>query len=813
MNIESFRVSRYALATGLLYILGVSGALPAPAYGASPAIADAASDHADAPVQADQQTSDTDAVGVEDVVVTAQGRTQRLQDVPISASVTSGRQLEDANLHNLEDVAVRLPNVRIAQAPISDFINVRGVGSSLNLGFEQSVATFVDGVYRGRSRSTRAALFDVERVEILKGPQTTFFGNNAIAGALNITTRKPDNNFAANASAFYAPNLGQYSLEGGVTVPLTETLAVRVAGRASGMDGYIKNTQLDDEGPHVRDAIGRISVAWTPDDAVKIEGRFDIGRTRTRGQFDTELTGCPPPPVFGQPVGACARALNAQGSGLDDRLDRQSQANPSFFNYNYREGELTATVKLGENRLRFTSGYFHHDYDQATDVIPIAANAGGSVVGEPFASVLKLNERYEQFSQEVRLESPDRGFFSYLIGAYYLHGKLDFDNYQGMYFVPFGNFSGGEYTGATPIALSIGNHERDETKSVFAAITLRPVDKLRINLGLRYTDVQKRAARDARFGTVMAGQPIPGPTNFLPGSTITQNNLFSALGVDQGDFVRPSRSDNKLLPTGSIQYDIAPDFMVYASYSKGFKAGGYSVLFSKADFDPETVDAFELGSKASLLDDRLKVNLALFHSKYNNLQETTTITLPSGAAGAVVGNVAASTSKGIELGTTLAMSPALTFNLDVAYLDARYDSYPAAPCTVLQGIGQPFCSQDLSGKRRAFAPKFSGNFGTTFKAPLTDSLGLSVGGNVYFSSRFYQQPLADTYQEQRGYAKIDARVAISGSQDKWEIAIIGKNLTNKLTASYRQQVPTAIGSYQVLADPPRSVGLQARIRY
>jgi iron complex outermembrane receptor protein len=159
-----------------------------------------------------------------EIVVTAQRRSQRLQDVPVSVSVATGATLERANITNLEGVAIRTPNVRISSAPVSDFINIRGIGSSLNLGFEQSVATFVDGVYRARSRASRAALFDIEQVEVLKGPQTTFFGNNAIAGALNITTRKPSNSPQANASAFYAPATHEYTLEAGVSGPITDTL-------------------------------------------------------------------------------------------------------------------------------------------------------------------------------------------------------------------------------------------------------------------------------------------------------------------------------------------------------------------------------------------------------------------------------------------------------------------------------------------------------------------------------------------------------------------------------------------------------------
>lgn len=166
------------------------------------------------------------------IVVTAQRRAQRLQDIPVSVSVTTGEALQQANLLNLESLSARLPSVRISPAPVSDFIAVRGVGSSLNFGFEQSVGTFVDGIYRGRSRSTRAAMFDVERVEVLRGPQTTFFGNNAIAGAFNITTRRPSRDFETNALAFYAPDTREYTLEAGVCEARGRGAAARGSRRA-----------------------------------------------------------------------------------------------------------------------------------------------------------------------------------------------------------------------------------------------------------------------------------------------------------------------------------------------------------------------------------------------------------------------------------------------------------------------------------------------------------------------------------------------------------------------------------------------------
>ena len=180
------------------------------------------------PDAADPEASVAEAPAGGDIIVTAQRREQRQQDVPVSVTVVGGETLARESLLDLADVADRQANVRITPGPF-DQLNIRGVGSSNNTGFEQSVATFVDGVYRSRPRAIRAALFDVERVEILKGPQTTFFGNNAIAGALNITTRKPGSSFEANATALYGSH-EEYNLEAGLTVPVADSLSFRWRG-------------------------------------------------------------------------------------------------------------------------------------------------------------------------------------------------------------------------------------------------------------------------------------------------------------------------------------------------------------------------------------------------------------------------------------------------------------------------------------------------------------------------------------------------------------------------------------------------------
>lgn len=751
----------------------------------------------------------------EEIVVTAQGREQRLQDVPISVSVTPGALLQEKNINNLQDLSARLPNVRISSAPTADFINIRGVGSSLNYGFEQSVATFVDGAYRSRSRASRAAMFDIDRIEVLKGPQTTFFGNNAIAGALNITTRKPGNKLEANGSVFYAPAFGEYAIEAGVSVPLTNTLSVRLAGRQSGMDGYLKNTFNGNNGPHLNDKIGRLSLAWQPTDNFESNFRIDHARMRDDETWGSELLRCPPPAPFTK-AGACSRYLASQGDNADTVFDRRYSNAPSLLDLDQTEAVWTNKLTTADHSLQSISSYLDMDYHLVNAVVPVHGTQGGSLIGADFGIVSSYFERYRQFTQELRFQSERDGAVTYMAGLYYLHGDLRVNGYAGLYTAPFGNFGAPVTQATTPIASLIQAHEKTDNMSAFASVTVRPVDRLRISGGLRYTIIDKHNNRSVTYGTATSADNfIPSASNFVPLPLATQLQIGAITGANFLDYDPGRRSDKKLMPSINVQFEVAPRSMIYASYVKGFKSGGFAIgETERSRFDPETVDAFEVGLKSQLFDNRLTVNLAAFHSKYDDLQETTTVDRPSGSPAQVTGNVAASVSKGVELGLALRASDRLRFTADLAYLDSRYESYPGAPCTPIQTFTTPInCKQDLSGKRRAFAPEFSGNVGMSYEQSIGSTHEILFDTSVFITSSYFQQPTADPTLVQSGFAKWDARLAF-GRQDKgWQVALVGRNLTDKLTASYRQFVPTSPGSIQAMADAPRSIGLQLTAKY
>jgi outer membrane receptor protein involved in Fe transport len=743
---------------------------------------------------------------LQEVVVTAQRREQRLQDVPVAVSIVTGRALQAANILTLEDVSQRLPNIKITDGALTPQLNVRGVGSGINNGFEQSVAVFVDDIYRSRAKATRAALFDLDQLELLKGPQSTFFGANAIAGALNITTRKPGKDFDYNASALYG-QYGEYNIEGGVDLPVSNTLSLRLAARASGMDGYVDVGALG-HGPADDSLLGRIAIRWEPISELRSDLRIDAGRSRTGNAFPFELLNCPPPAPFPTAGSTCGRYIALNGGAVDDRLNYHSASPYSFANYDFYEAAWTNSLQLGDGTLTSTTGFFHHTYEARFHQVPMPIV---DVVDgyDPFPAVQE--EKYHQFSQELRYQSPAGRSLEYMIGVYFASSRLDALQYSGLYYLPFGGFPSASATGTnatTPITAGQGLFEDDTTVSGFGALTIRPFTRFRLNLGGRYTSVSKEAHRNGRFVFGTAVNADPATFVLLPGAS--QDALTALVGLDPFDFPHPKRTDTKFMPSVGVQYDLTDRVMTYATFSTGFKAGGYSSAARALDFDPETVKNYEVGVKSKVFGGRAIINADLFRGDYSNLQETAIVSGPNGINVSVINNAAASRSQGVELGASFRLVPDVSLSSDLAYLDSKYLDYPNGACTI-EGNLTSGCVQDMSGKRRAFSPQWSGNVALDVVVPFS-GYEFIAQPSVYFSSSYFELSTADPLLKQDGYAKLDLRLAVRSPSQGWEIALIGKNLTDQTTSGFRALVTGAPGSVFALTDPPRSFAVQLSVR-
>lgn len=739
-----------------------------------------------------------------EIVVTAQGRTERLQDVPVSVQVLAGQELSTRNVTSLNSVSQIAPSVHMSVTPRGSNLYIRGTGSGQNQSFDQSVGVFIDGVYFGRSRITSAALLDLERVEILKGPQSTFFGNNAIAGAFNIVSKKPGDVFEGWARALASPtggtNGGQYALEGAVGAPLSDIVGIRLAATYNGQRGWIKNVNTGQRLPNEENLGGRAILRVTPNDDLEVILKAEGSRTRNEGGMQFFMKDCPPPAPF-VAGGFCASFL-AQGLplGLDDYRNASGPLGSTKFDvYDFA---MTVNYQLGDHQLTSVTGYYNYKFNNILDVdqTPSILLAGSAP------------EKYDQFSQEFRIASPTGQTIEYYAGLYFQDDKL---NSQSSQRVDFQNARISSLRPALipylPLTTLVDATQEERVYSAFASVTVNATEQLKISGGLRASWVKKTLDWMLQFGTATDaggfGPPIPAALQSLG------NGLgFGTTGAVQGD-----RKDNALMPSIKVQYQFNPRVMAYASYSRGFKAGGFNLGDTTGDltnfpYSPEHVDAYEIGLKSELFDRRLLLNMAIFRSDYKDLQVSVNLSSPFGGAVSLVRNAAAQRAQGVEAEGQLQVTDNFKISTAVTYLESKYRSFPDALPTADQ-TRRGIISQDLSGHTLAFAPKWAGMVSAAHSLPLGNDHRIESELTGLFRSRYNVNFADDPVHEQSGYLRLDGRLTFAFPGDRWAIDIIGKNLTSRKIALISFTPPGSLGSSNRQIEQPRNVAFQVRFKW
>jgi iron complex outermembrane receptor protein len=738
---------------------------------------------------------------LEEIVVTAQKRSENLQQVPVSAVVINNQAMVQENLNSLGALSETVPSVHISFHPRSGDLYIRGIGSGENQDFEQSVGTFIDDIYHGRARTTAATFLDLDRVEILKGPQSTYFGNNAIAGALNIVTKKPGDTFDASARALYGQH-GQYALEGAVGGPLNDIVGIRFAAAANGVDGWIKNINAGDHQPHEDNIAGRVTLVFKPtedfDATFKVEGSKD---KRRDGIEYGQIIDCPPPAPF-VATGFCSAAL-AQGvpTGIDN--NRNATKPGAGADLNTAETVLTANYRQWDHTFTSVTGYFEYHF---TD------NLDGDGTPTPLLTS-QAPEHYHQFSQEFRVTSPVGQRFEYLGGIYF---QTDYLYYQQdlSYF-----FLNPVISSAPPLLplvpyLPLGQRtslsQNSDAYAGFGSVSWNLTDQLKLTGGLRGSWVKKDYQWHNFFGTATEtyGSVVSLPAALQP--------LASAIGIGTAGHLSGDRSDHAWLPSAKLQYQIDPRAMAYVSYSKGFKSGGFngadqSAVAANLPFAPEHVNAYEAGLKTQWFDDSVLLNLAVYRANYDDLQVAVNINT-GGNIRSLVQNAGSSVSQGAELEGQWVISKAFRLAANVSYDDAHYVNYRNVSPTQLQ-ILQGQATQDLSGRPTYFAPRWSGNLTGSHRALLPDNFALTTELMAYGSSRYFLDGTDDPTVAQSSYVRLDGRLSLEKSDGRWAVDLIGKNLTDRDVLSFAQAMPLSLGSVAVQKEQPRNVAIQFRYHY
>ncbi|MEX1670651.1 TonB-dependent receptor [Zhongshania guokunii] len=764
------------------------------------------------------------APALEEVLVTATLRTESLQDVPVSVNAVSGEKMAEAGIDKIEDLQAYVPNLSMSETGIGTNIYIRGIGSGINPGFEQSVGMYFDGISYGRGQLTRAPFLDLARVEVLRGPQNILYGKNSIAGALSLISARPGQENEGMISGLYEPDHGEKVVDFMVSGPITETLGGRIALRKREMDGYIENLTLNRDEPQRDESTIRAILDWDATENLTAMLKFELGKFDVLGR-QVEIVNDQPSALLG---GATyAQALNgsfgADSSVLNTKQDYKRSSNGDYSNNRTKNITLNVDYALGESTLTFITGLMHYEFAELCDC---------DFTGAPVFSV-PFEEDYDQYSQEIRWVSAAGGTFEHIGGMYYQKSELDFYDAividsdiipKAVYSRVYGQAGGAANepassgaAGAAMAAISNTTTPRNFTSdaelwSMFWQTTWNASDRLRATLGLRYSYEEKEGSRSLTVADLSGNERAIGTVDGV---------LAGVFKVERHD-LKGKQSGGNLAPSLNIQYDVNDDVMAYATLSIGDKSGGFDArsnaspggaLDGSFEYDEEKATSLEVGAKTSFMDGRGELNIAGFFTKYDDLQ----VSIFDGTLGFNVGNAGAAEIKGIELDGRFALTDRLMMGAALAFLDFEFTDFKNGQCYQGQvpdnGI---YC--DYTGKTNQYVADYSGNVTFTYTREFGDAMELRAGTDFVFTDSYNSSQNLDPSQEQDGYVKVNARLAIADVKSGWEIALVGKNLTDEDVISYSNDVPLAnssfgsIGHYAFI-ERPRSVAVQVAYRW
>ncbi|MCW5758545.1 MAG: TonB-dependent receptor [Phenylobacterium sp.] len=710
-----------------------------------------------------QAGGSAESTTVEDVVVTAQKREERIIDVPIAISSVSQQQLQNQTLVTLSDLGARLPNVLATGSSLFPNFTIRGVSSQSggSPGFAPAVGVYVDEVFQGRDRAFNVPFDGVARVEVLRGPQGTLYGKNTIGGTINVITQKPTDEFKGEAAVLYGNlDFNQETLTvSGPIVPGKVTALV--SGLHKSRDGYIENRFTGKDINSYDGYGGRARVIVTPVDGLTLDFSADYYQQEGSEALQTvSYVPLPFPPFNAQP-----------------------QPDPKK-----RKVDLDAPI-AGERKV--CGGAARADYELPfARLTAIAAYRKDTSSFQDASDGLRLDEfsvgRAEDgviSSQEVRLTSTAPGPFSWIAGAYFYQEKVN-----SLYNIQLGSQFPSPLFGLPPLPANFRETAlqaaviNEKSYAAFGSITYDLSDSLRLQGGLRYTHEKKNLFYAQVHPRVTNGLiyafalPVPPRTDDL------------SEGVWTGDL--------------SLSYKFTPNQVGYVKYSRGYKAGGFQADVispppntppASFDFAPEYVNNYEAGLKGRWLDGRLSVNTAVFYLDYSNKQERVNTGISF-----LISNAGEARVKGAEVEFAALPLAGLEITGSVGVLDAKYTSFKNAG-----GLGI-----DFDGNRLTGAPRLTGTLAAQYERPLTDKLSGVVRGELIHMDYIYTDTANSRDLRQRVNTQLNARVGVQ--TDRWGLYLWGKNLTDELILGGGTKVITVTARG---VNVGRTYGLEARARF
>lgn len=728
----------------------------------------------------------TAATALEEITVTARKREEGLQSAPISISAFTGEGLDYRGVTKIDSIANFTPNLVFQNNPgdggssASAAIYIRGIGQSDFIPtVEPGVGLYVDGVYIARSVGSVLDLIDVERVEVLRGPQGTLFGRNTIGGAISITTKKPDEEFGARIDVTTG-SADRIDVRGSLNVPVTDTFFVKAAAATFNRDGYVRHTA---DGRRLGDddtLTGRLAARWLATDSIEVNWSIDSTRDRENGapmvnvaQFATTdpaypstfmalnsvlVTGdpfsCAAPPNLTNPACYNSQYVNA-GTNENRGTGRH------FSDLDLIGTSLAIDWTLADLTIKSITAYRDIDSQFARDV-----DESPVQIGHVWDDL-----QQHQFSQELQvLGSAFANRLDWILGGYYLEEKAD--NANELEFLVADFLSGGRTD--------------NEAWAVFGQATWSIFDALKLTLGIRYTDEQKKFTPDQRITAVNVPAfifPFPVGTPLLPSDTVPI-------------------SVSEWTPMANLSWQITDDIMTYVSYSEGFKSGGYTQRIfppeaSVPTFKPEFVKVYEAGFKLSGFDRRLRLNGAVFHTKYDDLQiAITNLT----RVGPFIENAAKATVTGFELEASAAPGDGWLLEGGAGYLDPEYKELDTGATEV------------TLDSKFARISRWTLNSAASKEVPLGE-MGMVVPRLDWsYRSSFYNNALNSPQIRQAGYHLLNASILWRDVNDRYNLVLGATNLTDEryMVTGYSQP---NFGNFEALFAREREWYLTLRYKY
>ncbi len=728
------------------------------------------------PLFAEEVASAKKSLVLEEVIVSATKRDETMNDVALSVAVLGGEQTSELGQRSLADVVGTVPNVSFSTSSNGNTLTIRGVGSPALTNVQSSVATFIDGVYVTKSNNTGAPLFDMQQIEVLRGPQGALFGKNSIAGVFNLVTAKPEQDFSGLVdvrAGNYSSNEGTVVLSGG----LLDNLSGRVAVFNRRTGDYLENDLGQGDAGGSKSEAYRVSLAWTPTDSTDVNFKYEHFYKRNNNAL-YQMIHLDPKDI------PSLQAAGVDTSKLDTKLDDHMAAglgsyygtdfglSPGFY---ARTG--TTTLTLGVTHT------FDNEYEWSTTIGDTHSDFYNKYASTdyPIVGVWQDSNVYSTSqSIETHLSSPVQDQLRFTVGAYADKGR-DITNHgysQANFERAIGASFPAEYQSRVSPLLQViipgdnSNPSYTTSYAVYGEATYEFDDQWSATVGARGALDKRRLKQDYSSRTDLTGAPLGATSPTIGG--ILQNSVGILLPTDPP--YNEHDMDKAFLPAGKIEFRPDVDSLYYFSVQSGYKNGGFNTATFGAPttFDKELSLAMELGGKFALADGRGQLNFALFQTKFDDLQ----VGVVDPVTGAVnFDNAAKATSRGIEIDTNWRLTETVSVGASYGYLDSTYDSFENAQSDIdhqLVGIK----TQDNSGKRLQRAPLNSASAFVNYTQPLIGALELRANVQLKYNDTYYTD-LADSSQLIGDEAVlVDARVALVDTEQLWTLALIGNNITD-----------------------------------